>query len=342
MAFSADGALLATCDLNMVRVWDAATGCLVQQFSADSIHVCSVAFLGDGATLVTAGMAPWLTLWESATGKQLRAMSAGHRARPFFVTVSPDGNFIATAGDEEPPPAPGQSRPAILQPKHYSVRLRDVASGRELGLRCIGGGHATFSPDSTSLVWTGFNKQLHFCDISTGKEIRLLGDPTKDSASFAFSPDGKALAVVDADAVQLLDGQTGDEIWRFARAEKGALPFAPIAFSPDGKALAVSESDAVQLLDGQTGDELQRFPRPQAFAGFRCMKLCCTSNGDIIMAGVGNGTFGLWNVRSGKELHWVSKHADQVSTLAFSHDGTTLAIGWYDRLLRLIDLRDLN
>ncbi len=65
MAFSPDGALLASAaDDGSVRLWDVATGALVENLTGHEKSVMSLSFSPDGRTLATCSRDGTVRLWS--------------------------------------------------------------------------------------------------------------------------------------------------------------------------------------------------------------------------------------------------------------------------------------
>src|SRR5262249_36091370 len=78
-AFSPDGKILATCGIEHIRLWEFPSGKLLREIrdGERTKTYCSLVFLPDGH-LASIGR-NWLCIWDAATGKRLREVSAaGH------------------------------------------------------------------------------------------------------------------------------------------------------------------------------------------------------------------------------------------------------------------------
>ena len=77
VAFSGDGTRLASGSYDQtVKVWDAATGELVQTLQGHSDAVSAVAFSGDGTRLASGSGDQMVKVWDAATGELVQTLQA--------------------------------------------------------------------------------------------------------------------------------------------------------------------------------------------------------------------------------------------------------------------------
>jgi WD40 repeat protein len=198
--------------------------------------------------------------------------------------------------------------------------------------------------------------------VAATKELQVIDMKSlAETLSFAFSPDGKALACAGAwdDSsflagnfniqgvevtpkkgylVLLWDPATGKEIRRFEGLRDKVRS---VAFSPDGKKLAAAARDGqVCLWDAATGKELlfiMAHPdtTDATFAASPCVAFA--PDGKQLATASTDRTVRLWDATTGKEL--MRFQADgALYTLAFAADGKTLVSGGADTAVYVWDL----
>jgi WD40 repeat protein len=354
--FSSDGKRAVTASLDgTARLWDLASGQVVQTFVGHIGGVVAAALSPDGQYVLTGGNDTTARLWDAATGRQIRVF-VGHTAGLTAVAFSPDGKTILTASGDG------------------TARLWDAATGRELHTFA---GHtglvsaASFSPDGrlvltasfdhTARVWdvetgqllqtfyghtdavndavfsadgkfvlTGSDDQTaRVWEVDTGKDIRTLATPTDRVFAVAFSPDGKfALTGGSGRVARLWDTASG-EVARTFVGHTGSIR--GVAFSTNGyQVLTAGEDKTARVWDSGIGPDLRIF---DAHAG-GVVSAAFSPDGRYVLTAQGI-TATLWDVNKSEELRVFSGHVKDLTSAAYSPDGKTVLTGSEDGTARL-------
>jgi hypothetical protein len=226
VAFSPDGALLATCSADCTaRLWDVATAQAVSTLNGHANGVSSVAFSPGGALLATTGGHDHAArLWDVATGRTVGTLT-GHADSVYAVAFSPDGRLLATVGSLD-----------------KSTRLWDVATGQIIGtFTGYGVFLVAFSPGGTLLATGSADGTARLWDVATGRTAGTLTGHADSVHRVAFSPDGGLLATASADrTARLWDVATGRTVCTLTGHTSRVTA---VAFSPDGMLLATASTD---------------------------------------------------------------------------------------------------
>lgn len=244
-ALSLDGRTLATGRWGeKLRFVDVATGEMEDRSPQDPPSNSHFAFGPNGRQIFLVDRdGKTVILWSRLAGRETRRF-VGHLASIRSMAVSPDGRHLATASETA---TFGRGKP---QPDD-SIRLWDVATGRERWRLPTSSWALTFSPDGRLLAGGGRNEASHLWETDTGKEVRQFSGPQGLVYQVAFSPDGKTVAFTARDGiVRLWEVLTGKERCQLLGHQGDVYA---LAFSTDGRRLASGGNDTSVLLWDVTG-----------------------------------------------------------------------------------------
>jgi WD40 repeat protein len=183
MLISPDGRwLLSIDDLTDYTLTDVTTGKVIYQRRLPRSDRCHfLAFAPDSKTMLL-GNSSQIVLFDSATGKELRRLSAGAIC---CATFAPDGKRLAV----------GYGGPrvevfdSLTLKSQLVIELPTNGDSHEPEVH-----HVVFSPDGRTLAFSRREAVLHLWDVERGKPIGTIRHEGMGICSSVFSADGRFLA----------------------------------------------------------------------------------------------------------------------------------------------------
>ena len=230
-----DGKIVSGSYDDTVRVWDTATGELVQTLEGHGGTVMCVSVLPDGK-IVSGSYDKTVRVWDTATGELVQTLE-GHHERVMGVAILPDGKIVSGSFDK-------------------TVRVWDTATGELVQTL---EGHTgevvgvAILPDG-KIVSGSFDKTVRVWDTATGELVQTLEGHTGEVRTVSVLPDGKIVSGSKDNTVRVWDTATG-ELVQTLEGHTGEVM--GIAILPDGKIVSGSEDKTVRVWDTATGELVQ-------------------------------------------------------------------------------------
>jgi WD40 repeat protein len=327
-----------------VKLWDTATGALRETIVPGETGTSSGMGAGSASGVGGVGGVGGTQehrLFDRDSGKlsslQPRVVIPhGDKIEAWAAAYSPDGKILITGASSGPLSRWDASRFPGL-------------SVRPLAGKSSGANKIVFAPDGKTFATANWDRTVRLWDAG-GNQLATLRRHTDAVRSVAFSPDGQLLASGSWDrTVKIWDVASRLEIRSIPAQE---LPVNAVAFSPDGKMLATGTGDwrtdkpgEVELWDPATGKRIRN-----AWHAIRDVKdLAFSPDGkQLAVAHAGSRTPGgdgavvCLNLGPEQEFARTIKCPSGATAVAFSPDGSLLAVGsWIGKVL-LVDTASLN
>jgi RNA polymerase sigma factor (sigma-70 family) len=263
-ALSPDGRTFAEAapDAKDIRLLDATTGKDRQTLRGAEPFAGGFTFAPDSRTLFAWSPDRSVTVWDVATGKNLRR-HAGSAAplpgggQPYCTArLSPDGKLLAFCLQEP-------VLPILDTVTGKEFRRFQVAQDGVSGL--------AFSPDGKTVAWGGWSEgTVYLGELATGRERHRFVGHRGRVLALAFSADGRTLVSGTEDTTALVWDLTG----RLAAGEKGGSTLSPADLAAHWTALADKDAAAgFRALRALVADPARSVPflaehlRPAAVVG---------------------------------------------------------------------------
>ena len=358
VVFSPDGHTLASSDNGTVQLWAVADpahprplGQVPPGGAGVFGAVDSVAFSPDGNALATGsqaigpvGLDSTIQLWDIADPTRPKRLdqSLASGTPVNSVAFSRDGRTLASGNSDG------------------TVRLWDIADParpRPFGpiqARGTSVQSVAFSPDGHTLAGGSLDGTIRLWDLADPAHPQPLGPIQAGGAvdSVAFSPDGQTLAGGSLDGAislwDVTDPAHPSPLGQPLTGGTGAVD--SVAFSPDRHTLASGSADGTVWL-WDVADPAHPRPLGVVLTGASALSVAFSPKGHTLASGsLDDDAVRLWDVAHPAHPRLLGPilpgGGDQaapalgISSVAFSPDGHTLAIGDLDSTVKLFDVAD--
>ena len=340
IAYSPDGTWLVTVsDDHRVRVWDSLTGDERFAMAQEGI-VTEVTISSDSRWIATTGDDQTVRVWNAATGAE--TLKIPLEASGSVLTFSPDSRYLVSTDQRGgiqvwdisvmPAPSSFARRSGIVGNVKYSPsqELIAVSEGNIVQVQPATGSRLatatiTFQSNVDRLVFSPDSKFLGI--LTEGNDVRFYTIQTHHMnaltvssliQSIAFSPDSQQFLAVDSFGnIQAWDVNTAQEIGN--PVQKPLQAFS-LATSP--QFLALGTENKISIVGADINDEISTID-----ASAQDALLVFSPDGALLASATPDGRIDIWRYQNGQFTSLTSFVKDQVTSLAFSTDGTMLAVG---------------
>jgi serine/threonine protein kinase/WD40 repeat protein len=316
----------------------------------------------DGRRFATAGDDQTVRLWDAEDLRELRILR-GHDDGVYSVAFSPEGRWLASGGEGgtiklwDLDRAGSSGEVPLTVARQLANRLLFTPDGRSVAVGTDDNGisvidtescrvtgsfkdllfPARFTPDGMQIIGLGGVGDLATGRVERANEFPELGYPwTQD-----VSPDGRLLVRSfrsihkRADLTELRDLQRGTLITNFV---PHAIVIA-LRFTQDGQTVLASEGDGV--LDWWAVNSAGLVPRRTVQVGHVSRAMALSPGGATVALG-GVSRISLVDYRTGAIRQRLFGHGHEITGLAFSPDGRSLASCSMDGTIKLWNLQTMQ
>ncbi|MGK7932819.1 MAG: AAA-like domain-containing protein [Microcystaceae cyanobacterium] len=257
---------------------------------------------------------PLLSLQQILNQIQEKNLIEAHKDAVTAVSMSPEGNYIATTswdGTAKLWNKQGELIKTLTETKDF---IYDVV----------------FSPDGQTLITSSSDGTAKRWNLQ-GELLNMFKGHKKDVYRSAFSPDGQLIITTSLDATARVWTVQG-ELLRVLQGHNNSVDEA--AFSPDGQQIITASRDGTAKLWDLEGNLLKSF----SDQGMALYSVAFSPDGTKIAAAAKDGTIKLWTIADSK-LQTLEGHQKLVFRVRFSPDGNRLLSASGDGTAIIWDLK---
>ncbi len=330
-----------------IQLFDIETGDILLTLTGYLGSINSLALSADGTTLATAPDNQMIQLWDMPT-RRYKAII--HTESPLYSMVfSPDSTMLASGVKED-----------ILLWDAKTQQHKATLTGHKNDVRAM-----VFSPNGQTIA-SCENNMIELWDVHTAKHKTSLQGHTGHINSLSFSPDGKMLASASGNRygingdnkVRIWDTSTGKQLAEFknlmSENQEHPHPITSVAFSPDGKTVVSTDKSAnIQLWDVHTKKHkatINVIPHKSSPYAYKVDAVTFSPDGRTLVVGLRerissrDGDYDkipiiIWDLERGVPQRILAGHTEEITSLAYSADGTTLVSGSKDGTVLLWEMR---
>jgi WD40 repeat protein len=376
--FSPDGRSLAAGVLNAkngvdgsVLLWDVESLRLLQRFEGHTDQVFDVSFSSDGRVLASSSADDTVRLWDLTTGEQIGEPLLGHSNDVHALAFDPTGTDLVSVGADASvlvwdagSRLVGGGGPmnvvAFASDGEVLISSEPFSYGEPIPPDpAFPGGGDVLRWDTTT--WTRIGSAIHgeyVVGLAVGPDGTWFAGGTVDGRVLRWPTDGGSTAdkrlipvddvlfgmvAVSPDAGAIVSGGFKDvHLWDAAGGDAlrdplpgyGNLAYG-LAFSPDGKTLATGDWEGrVRAWDTATWKPIND---PLAEGLQQVYAVAFDPTGTLFAAAGFDGSVIVWDTSTWGRVRELTID-DAILSLAFSPDGSVLAVGTEAGELRLVDV----
>ena len=321
--FSKDGKFIVTGgEDKTVKIWDANTGKLLQNFTTPKDKIMSVDFNPNNKTVIACSEDGVLYEWNIYSGELINSV-LNIDERMSVCAFSPNGKMIAIGYNYHYK----NYCDIVLYNNETKKILKQFKAHTEKIHKLI------FSADGKFIVSSAYDKMIKIWDATNGQIISEKDVSTPEDLfikSIAYNKEGNKLLVCNADTkLTLYDAQS---LKQLQTIKNDTISFSTASYSSDGKKIvAAGASGQFYIMDAVTWKVEKYFKTQDRNEQFASMDILKFSNDDKRILAI-SGIVGLgkmYDVQSCKVIYKLNGTSTAVSSAKFS-PSSGLFVAAYD------------
>jgi len=319
-AFQPGSSLIATADRQTgISLWDTLTGKHIRTFEGQTSVVHALAFSQNGTKLASGAEDGTGVVWDVSTGMRLHKIVDEQHMQIFAVRFAPSSGELITAGDN----ATIKFWDLSSEEMSYAIHGH-TGSIRDLAISSDNKWLATAAQDQTARVW---DLSLRYKDFSNLSEIGYNPNGPILSGDAQF-----AAGIGANEKIKIWNRETGKAQCDLRMQDK---PIVAITFVPGVDQVLILSNTDLTFYNQFTGEPIRSIPAKAAYAAALAMSadqafVAIANSGDVPR---------IIEVATGRAIPTNIATRAPYRSLAFSPDGTRLAVGDSDGVITLCDSR---
>lgn len=291
VAYTHDGALIATATLHGVNIWNAADGSLVRSLEDQSLITGdAIAFTQDDQAFATTTSNLGVWFLSAMDGEEILRLEGGFDN---VLDFSPDGNLIATGN---------RAGVIWLHQTDDGELLAEMDPGAHVDDYSEWVSAVAFSPDGASIASMHYDGAIFIWAADSGELIRTIipQETFGLGKQLSFSVDGQYLAAAggagessDAEVLRIWDVTDGSLYQSFTIGRNNEA----VKFSPDGSLLAAGDRDGIMLWSYPGFELVHVIPNEVDDTTFYVTDLAFSPDSQFLTAGYSDSYALVWQVQ---------------------------------------------
>jgi WD40 repeat protein/serine/threonine protein kinase len=311
-----------------IRIYDSENGNLINTLSRNDrkfILILDIAISSDGNLIALGTDEKIISVWDVKSGIQIKSLT-GHKSIVTSVFFNHDNTQIYSGSLDG------------------TVRIWDIENEKELKVLGIYDGSKTsyvFNPDGTKFASGGKDGVINIYNINDGNIIMSLDSQGDRLERISFSRDGKRLATGSSNGhIKIWDAinnKSGIYILQGHHACVNSISFS----KDDTQLISGGDDKTVRIWDVESGKEILCIDNYEAEVEYVAFNSENTNDKMFVSRTADNQIMIRDSNAEIKKLNYDNQN-DTWNSVAFSPDGQWIAIGGFNDIVKVLDLKGFN